>query len=169
MSQSCCRGVLRTSPVKAIRAATQKAQKHAIPVRVGSLRAGNGTVSSGTPWSSGPWRSEPKATDRDPRATPNLPEKSLSGNAWAEWRHRANPADSPAAELLSEHCFAENALRVMCLTRGSARSAPGSRPSWLEGFRDSWASLLSASSAPSQKNPSGTNISHVAVCRLCRA
>ena len=125
MSQSCCRGVLRTSPVKAIRASMQKAQKHAIPVRVGLPRAGNGTVSSGTSWSSGPWRSEPKATHTNPKASPNLPDKSLSGNAWAEWRHTVNLADSPAAELLSEHCFAENALRVMWLTRGSSGSAAG--------------------------------------------
>ena len=106
MSKGCFRSVLRISPVSAGKAAMRKAQKHAIPARVGSPRAGSGTVSSGTLWSSGLWRSEPKPTQTDPKAAPDLLQRILSGNTWAEWRHTVNLADSPATELLSEHCFA---------------------------------------------------------------
>ena len=67
----------------------------------------------------------PRRRTQTPRRPQTCQRKSLSGNAWAEWRHRVNPADSPAAELLYEHCFAENALRVMWLTRGSSGSAAG--------------------------------------------
>ena len=67
----------------------------------------------------------PRRRTQTPRRPQTCQRKSLSGNAWAEWRHRINPADSPAADLLFEHCFAENALRVMCLTRGTPGSSPG--------------------------------------------
>ena len=127
-SRSCFPGVLRLSPVSAISAAMRKAQKHAIPVRICSPRAGSGTVSSGKPWSSGLWRSEPKATQTDPRAPTKLPRKSLSGDAWEEWRHTVNPADSSAAELLSEHCFAGKCSTSYVLDSGD----PWER-SWLAG------------------------------------
>ena len=40
---------------------------------------------------------------------------------------RQRTQEKPAAELLSEHCFAENALRAMCLTRGCLGALLASR------------------------------------------
>ena len=58
---------------------------------------------------------------------PKLAKKGASA------RLRKNPATT---ELLSEHCFAKNALRVMCLLRGTLGSAPG------------WQALLPSRPAP---------------------
>ena len=124
-TQACSEGVVGTSPVKAIGGAMGKALKHAALGRFPFPSLGACTASSGRPWSAQPWRWEPNSTvgsaERLPKALRNDSLRLLS----SAWRHRPPRRKTPQPNYSVSIALQENALRVMCLTRGTPGSAPG--------------------------------------------